>query len=380
MSKTKMSSGFFREKPMGVDRESNIIEGVSVCTMGEAKGHGVHLDSEFIDTVQELGNARNMGIKCRFGHPNMCNEALGTHLGWFKNFTRDGDQVRADLHISEAADKSPKGELGKYLLEMAESEENAFGTSIVFTPGNTYRKNANGEKFQRNENATAFGVDVWHTDETGHRLSEEEETHLSEELYVECKELSACDAVDEPAANEGLFSADTYGQGEIAAQLTEFFDLHPQIADIALNNPDAVDILQQFLSRYNASSPPKTQKETESMSTIEKTEVEPAIVEPTTFEASEAPEVVEAPVEAVVEAEPEAPSFHSEFARTVEAFGNDVAATAFADGGGYDEAREIHYAAIEAEIAQFKSSTEGEEPVEFGEGEEKPAPKIWKNL
>ena len=377
MSKTRMSSGFFRMKPVGVDRELNVIEGVSVVTLGEAKGHGVHLDSEFLDEVTRLGADRKMGIKCRFGHPNMCNEALGTHLGWFKNFTRDGDQVRADLHISEAADHSPKGELGKYLLEMAESEENAFGTSIVFTPGNTYRKNSNGEKFQRNENVTEFGADVWYTDQTGHRLSEDEEGWLGQELYVECKELSACDAVDEPAANEGLFSADTYGQGEIAAQLTEFFDLHPQIADIALNNPDAVEVFRTFLSRYDANSKPNPQeKETEAMSTPEHTEAEEVVVEPTALSSQE----VEAPAEIVEQPEAvEAPSFHSEFSRAVSDFGTEVAAKAFANGGGYDEARETHYSAIDAENKALKASTEGVEPVEFGEGEEKPN-KIWKNL
>ena len=48
--KTKM----FHAAPEAV--EGNTIKNVAVCTMGVAKGHGVHLDSEFIDRVVLQGN------------------------------------------------------------------------------------------------------------------------------------------------------------------------------------------------------------------------------------------------------------------------------------------------------------------------------------
>jgi len=51
-NKKWMSSGYLKSAPSGeIDNEKGIIEGVSVCTVGEAKGHGVHLDNEFIQTV-----------------------------------------------------------------------------------------------------------------------------------------------------------------------------------------------------------------------------------------------------------------------------------------------------------------------------------------
>ena len=95
-----LTSGVTITKKGSIDREAGIIRGVSVCTEGEAKGHGVHLDSEFIQTVTDLGNAKKQGLKARFGHPNMCSTALGTFIGRYKNFTVEGNKAKADLFLS----------------------------------------------------------------------------------------------------------------------------------------------------------------------------------------------------------------------------------------------------------------------------------------
>jgi len=86
------------------DREAKVLYGVQVAMLGEAKGHGFELDDVTLDKIVELGNASPNGIKVRFGHPSMCTPALGTFLGVRKNFRRDGQYVRADLHMSKAAD------------------------------------------------------------------------------------------------------------------------------------------------------------------------------------------------------------------------------------------------------------------------------------
>lgn len=64
------------------------------------------------------------------------------------------------------------------------------------------------------------------------------------------------------------------------------------------------------------------------------------------LEAEEAPECVEAVEEAVFSAD--------EFKRTVEAFGAEIAAVAFTNGGGYDAAKDAHYAAIAEENEVLK--------------------------
>ena len=45
----------------------------------------------------------------------------------------------------------------------------------------------------------------------------------------------------------------------------------------------------------------------------------------------------------------------AEFARTVEAFGAEIAADVFANGGGYEQAQAKHYAALEAENEKLRN-------------------------
>ena len=143
-SRKWMSTGYLKSKPTGgINREAGIIEGVKVCTAGEAQGHDVSLDAEFVDTVVRFGNERKQGLKARFGHPNMCSTALGTFLGRYKNFRKetttrdDGSEAVAavaDMFMSNEAKETPNGNLYDYVLGLAENEPDMFGTSIVFTP------------------------------------------------------------------------------------------------------------------------------------------------------------------------------------------------------------------------------------------------------
>ena len=231
-----MSSGYLQAAPTGgIDHEKGIIEGVSVCTAGEAKGHGVNLDSEFIQRVTELGSSKRNGLKARFGHPNMCSTALGTFIGRFKNFRQVGDQTKADLFLSNEAKNTPHGDLYSYVLGMAENEPDVFGTSIVFTPGRMYQRDADGSKVI---------------------LSDEYAADDSQPIFVECEELQACDTVDDPAANEGLFSR--FSQETVAGQITEFLDLNPTVWEAIQTNPAIVeslarygDKMDEFVSRYS---------------------------------------------------------------------------------------------------------------------------------
>ncbi len=243
MSKKWMGSGYLKAKPQEVNPDEGIIRGIKVCSVGEAKGHGVSLDEEFIDTLVKQGNAAKQGLKARFGHPNMCSTALGTYIGRFKNFSKsttsrnDGSAVAccvADLALSESAKNTPNGDLYDYVLAMAAEESDMFGTSIVFTPGQMYRRNDQGEK-------------VYPRDQRGKWNEEFDQAGGPD--YIECDRLHACDCVDEPAANDGLFSA--FASETVAGQITEFLDLNPQVFQALENNPEVMAAIAQYGDRFD---------------------------------------------------------------------------------------------------------------------------------
>jgi hypothetical protein len=217
-----LMSSFMFGKPLSVNRKKGIIEGVSVNSKGEAKGHGVFLDDEFIDNVVLQGNEKKQGLKVRFGHPNMSSTALGTFLGRVKNFRRVGDQAKADLFLSNSAKETPHGNLYDYVLNLAENEADMFGMSIVFERGKVYQRDKEGKKIFEGLNG-------------------------EEKVFIELDKLLASDLVDNPAANEnGLFSA--FNQATFAGQVTEFLDLHPHVFNLVENNPDIID---KFMDKYN---------------------------------------------------------------------------------------------------------------------------------
>lgn len=180
--------GFMRVAPGGeelkrVDRQFNIIRGYKVATMGEAKGHGFDLDETSIQQIHDLGVAAgDRGVKSRFTHPSASGDGLGNYLGRSKDFRRVGDSVIADLHISPRAFDTPNGNLGKYVMDMAESDPDQFGASAVIQHTNEDRLNVDGtRKFGKN----------------GKPLNP----------VARITKLEASDIVDEPAANEGFFSS-----------------------------------------------------------------------------------------------------------------------------------------------------------------------------
>jgi hypothetical protein len=190
-----------------VDFANDIIRNVVLVQEGEAKGHGVWLDSKFINDIAKQGALIDGGVKSRFGHPNMCGNSLGDYLGTYQNFSSRRQlgkmQAIADLHLDRSvADKSPKYDksLVDYVLQFASDQPNMFGNSIVFRGDQEEREvKENGEKVKK-----IFMVLV----ENG---------------------FSASDVVDDPAATSGMFS-----QYNIANQVTEFI----QNAEIDINQFD----------------------------------------------------------------------------------------------------------------------------------------------
>jgi hypothetical protein len=220
MSKWLSSVWTYENGDTRVDREKGIIYNAAICTPGEAKGHGVQLDSEFVASVVEQGNASKNGLKMRYGHPSMSSTAFGTFIGRAKNFREEGGVARGDIFMSKEAKNAPGGDLYEYVLGMAENEADMFGTSIVFKPGKQYSRDEDGEKNYE---------------------------QLGDEPFIECDKLLAVDMVDDPAANpDGLFS-NTFNTDTMAGQVSEFLDTHPQVWEVLCEKPE---IIEGFMAKY----------------------------------------------------------------------------------------------------------------------------------
>ena len=141
-----------------VDRETGVILGVAVITIGPALGHGVDIDATTLSQVKTSAETYKNGLKVKMTHGG----DAGDIIGYLTGFRVDGSTLRADFHLLKA---SPHRE---YVFEIAETIPDTFGMSISFSGPDEKRE---GKTFAR------------------------------------CVEIYSCDLVAEPAANPtGLFS------------------------------------------------------------------------------------------------------------------------------------------------------------------------------
>lgn len=187
----------FRSLPLraapvvSVDRDQHIIYGVSAAQAVEALGHDMLLDGKTIAQVVEHGNAARNGVKSRFTHPGLSSTGLGKYLGRMRNFRQEGDKALADLHLADSAFKTPEGDLGTYVMDMAEHDPDMFGMSMVIQ-GRSVWTLADGSEM----------------DVEDFKEGRRPENATTEKPVIRVKQLMAVDAVDEPAANrDGLFAA-----------------------------------------------------------------------------------------------------------------------------------------------------------------------------
>ena len=204
----------------GVDRENEIIKGFAVVTKGITHDRRGEFDDAELNRLVQMGNESNIGLKSRFGHPNMSGTALGTFLGRVKNFRKDDDVVRGDLYIDEAAHDTPDGDLANYVMSLAESDSDAFGSSMVIDWESEFRyiKDDEPEK-----------------DENGKELPP----------FIRVNKFKEVDIVDDPAANNGMFGTQFFNNTNVkfSAEMTAFLDKF-------LNNSGAIDNVMNFLQKY----------------------------------------------------------------------------------------------------------------------------------
>jgi hypothetical protein len=191
------------------DQSHGLIKGVAVMTKGKVKDDRAWtIDDTTLDQIVLAGNSQSSaGVKSRFGHPPLFADGIGTFLGRMKDFYRDGDVARADLYINKAAHDAPKGDLANYVMDLAESDPESFGTSAVL----------------------------------GEFSLEEKGKGLPPVLRI--KSLVGVDVVDDPAANDGMFSI----LSESDPEMSEVFN---KVLDKIVKNPEALEYVMNFLKRY----------------------------------------------------------------------------------------------------------------------------------
>ena len=136
----------------------NVIEGVSVISIGEAKGHGIYVDSQTLLEVKECAESYRGGVKVNLDH----GAGIKDIVGYCTNFRIEGDKLLADLNLLESS------HMKEYVLEISTKLPDTFGISISFS-GPTRESN---------------GI-----------------------YFASCDELYSADLVQTPAANAtGLFS------------------------------------------------------------------------------------------------------------------------------------------------------------------------------
>ena len=104
-----------------VDAEAGIIHGVCVMCIGKAKGHEVSIDEKSLTQFLALAQQHTDGIKVKFGNDHKA--GVEDTTGLLKNFKRDGDKIRADLHLLKTDPNFNK------IVEMAKTLPNEFGLS-----------------------------------------------------------------------------------------------------------------------------------------------------------------------------------------------------------------------------------------------------------
>ena len=191
-------------KPVGVDREAAVIRGAILAEEGQFKDGRGEFDRQAIRRTVKLANEKTGGLKSRFTHPTATSDSLGKHLGRIRNARSDTvlrevgrDEngkplmqerlvARGDLHLDPTSLQEPPGggkPLGEYIMDLAESDPDALGLSLVVKPEQTTRLDNRNRPLK---------------DDKGNDLPP---------LWMPL-EIHACDCVSEGDATHSFLSAD----------------------------------------------------------------------------------------------------------------------------------------------------------------------------
>lgn len=202
----------------GVDRKTATIAGASAMQVGLVKDGRFEIDHTTLKQLNAKGNHSKLGTKVRFGHPAMSDDALGSFLGRMRGFrlNPEGTLSRGDIFFDETSFRTPKGDLGGYVMDLAKSDPSAFGMSVVVLGDKEFRLHPDGTR----------------------QVDPETDEPLPALLRV--KELLAVDFVDSPAATNSVF-----GMNDQTFLSAEAFQKFSEL----MERPDFVSRAHIFFSR-----------------------------------------------------------------------------------------------------------------------------------
>lgn len=346
----------------GGNFEAGVIRNFAVITSGEALGHGMWVDTEFVSNVALQLSASKKGIVSRYTHPNMSGDALSKGLGRVV-YTADGDgKVRGDLHFYKAAHKSPDGNLAEYLMDLASDDPESFGASISF------ERDVEKEEIYAADNP-----------------SSPDPRNIDNLPHVRLSKLRFVDIVSQPAANpDGLFCADdTFKQADaLMGYMLGLTQEKPDTSEIF--SVDA-DRLAQFTQRYLSSNGLKIMSE-EVQNEIVEENLSEEVIETPEVEAVEEVVVEEAIEEVVEEVEEEveeeevdevedivdggspqatSPKFSKEeLGKYIENFGSEIGVEFFMKEVSFSDAQSQYISAQKEQIELLKAQIELSEQTE----------------
>ena len=147
-----------------IDKDNAIIYGVTAMQSGvEAIGHGVMADSKTLEVMVNLGNAQPNGVRSRFGHPGMSENAAGKKVAMARNFRVDGDKLVHDSYMLSSARKSPvfSQDPIEFLLDVAENAPQEMGESVVIMADAVWTLD-DGREIDPNERVEGVKYDEHH--------------------------------------------------------------------------------------------------------------------------------------------------------------------------------------------------------------------------
>lgn len=220
---------YFKSSPknttaLKIDRENGYLRDVVLCEVGEASGHGVHLDQNFINDVAKQGNEKGK-VSARLGHPNMCNSAMGKQIGYYEKFSVRGEQAIADFKVLKAAKNSPDGgNVYDWIFDMAEERPEHIMNSIVFRDGGAFQIDDEGNEVDLEEDEEWWGYKTKFDDR---------------EVFIRLGSLEKSDLVEDGAATESLFSKGLNNH-LFAATADQFLEENPELLKYLQKNPASI--------------------------------------------------------------------------------------------------------------------------------------------
>jgi hypothetical protein len=178
------------------------INGVSIISVGEAKGHGLFVDAQTLREVKQCAETYKGGVKVNLDH----GAGIKDIIGFVDNFRIVGEQLLGDLNLLDSAEKRD------YVLEIASKLPDTFGISIAFTGP---VREVDGKRF------------------------------------ASCSELYSADLVQTPAANPtGLFSFEARAVDKFSKQMEDEKTQAEEVKDDEITIADLLSRLTALESAF----------------------------------------------------------------------------------------------------------------------------------